>query len=41
MSNKKWNNFSKLYDYFNEEEESEEEIENYEKNYNEVLKEKK
>ena len=41
MSDKKWNNFSKLYDYFNEEEESEEEIENYEKNYNEVLKEKK
>ena len=41
MSNKKWNNFSKLYDYFNEEEESEEEIDNYEKNYSEVLKEKK
>ena len=38
MSNKKSNNFSKLFEYFNEDEESEEEIENYEKNYNELLK---
>ena len=38
MSNKKNSNFSKLFDYFNgEEEDSEEEIENYKENYNKMI----
>ena len=38
MSNKK-DNFAKLFDYFNgEDEDSEEEIENYQQNYNNMIK---
>jgi len=37
MSNKKDNQFSKLYDYFNGDEDSEVEIENYEDNYNKMI----
>jgi len=38
MSSKKSSNFSKLFDYFNgEEEDSEEEIENYKENYNRMI----
>ena len=41
MSNKK-DNFTKLFDYFNgEEEDSEEEIENYQQNYNTMIQAKK
>ena len=37
MSNKKDNQFSKLYDYFNGDVDSEVEIENYEDNYNKMI----
>ena len=37
MSNRKDNQFSKLYDYFNGDEDSEVEIENYEDNYNKMI----